>query len=203
MKIRNFSYCPKSSIFVQKFDLIFRENCQIFLKLFFFGWKTRENVVVLDFLAVDNFDFTRKIIKKILGEKLVKMLGFCQSWIFGQEFDFLRVLQNIFFCFTSSCNPDSHHFVHWLHWHKILSEYSFMIFSCLHSHIKDHPATLDEKSVFKRILHFPMEKKSWPLFWYLYQDHHSIMRNPSFSLHTVFENHRKSLIQHCERSELR
>ena len=33
-----------------------------------------------------------------------------------------------------------------------------MIFSCLHSQIKDHPATLDEKSVFKRILHFPMEK---------------------------------------------
>ena len=30
---------------------------------FFFGWKTRENVVVLDFLAVDNFDFTRKIVK--------------------------------------------------------------------------------------------------------------------------------------------
>ena len=29
------------------------------------GWKTRENVVVLDFLAVDNFDFTRKIVKKI------------------------------------------------------------------------------------------------------------------------------------------
>ena len=41
-----------------------------------FGWKTRENVGVLDFLAVDNFDFTRKIVKKILGEKLVKMLGF-------------------------------------------------------------------------------------------------------------------------------
>ena len=34
--------------------------------------------MVLDFLAVDNFDFTRKIVKKILGEKLVKMLGFCQ-----------------------------------------------------------------------------------------------------------------------------
>ena len=31
----------------------------------FSGWKTRENVVVLDFLAVDNFDFTRKIVKKI------------------------------------------------------------------------------------------------------------------------------------------
>ena len=32
--------------------------------------------MVLDFLAVDNFDFTRKIVKKNLGEKLVKMLGF-------------------------------------------------------------------------------------------------------------------------------
>jgi len=53
-----------------------------------FVWKTRENVVVLDFLA-DNFDFTRKIVKKKeLGEKLVKMLGFCQNWIFGQKLDF-------------------------------------------------------------------------------------------------------------------
>ena len=43
--------------------------------------------MVLDFLAVDNFDFTRKIVKK-LGEKLVKMLGFCQNWIFEQKFDF-------------------------------------------------------------------------------------------------------------------
>ena len=32
--------------------------------------------MVLDFLAVDNFDFTRKIVKKFLGEKLVKMLVF-------------------------------------------------------------------------------------------------------------------------------
>ena len=44
--------------------------------------------MVLDFLAVDNFDFTRKIVKKFLGEKLVKMFGFCQNWIFGQKFDF-------------------------------------------------------------------------------------------------------------------
>ena len=54
----------------------------------FLGWKNCENVVVLDFLAVDNFDFTRKIVKKIWGEKLVKMSGFCQNWIFGQKFDF-------------------------------------------------------------------------------------------------------------------
>ena len=26
--------------------------------------------------------------KKILGEKLVKMLEFCQNWIFGQKFEF-------------------------------------------------------------------------------------------------------------------
>ena len=42
-----------------------------------FWVKTRENAAVLDFLAVDKFDFTRKIVKKILGEKLVKMLGIC------------------------------------------------------------------------------------------------------------------------------
>ena len=29
--------------------------------------KTRENVVVWDFLAVDNFDFTRKVDKKLFG----------------------------------------------------------------------------------------------------------------------------------------
>ena len=40
---------------------------------FYFGWKTREIVVVLGFLAVDNFVFTRKIVKKNLGEKLVKI----------------------------------------------------------------------------------------------------------------------------------
>ena len=34
----------------------------------FLGLKTREIILVLDFLAVDNFDFTRKIVKKILGE---------------------------------------------------------------------------------------------------------------------------------------
>ena len=50
--------------------------------------KTRENPAFLDFLAVDNFDFTRKIVKKTFGEKCVKMLGFCQNWISVQKFDF-------------------------------------------------------------------------------------------------------------------
>ena len=56
-----FYYCCtlfKIFIFLSKNStLISRENCR------FFGWKTRENVVVLGFLAVDNFDFTRKIVQ--------------------------------------------------------------------------------------------------------------------------------------------
>ena len=40
------------------------------------------------FVQKVNFDFTRKIVKKNLGEKLVKMLGFYQNVIFGQKFDF-------------------------------------------------------------------------------------------------------------------
>ena len=40
------------------------------------GWKTRENAGDLYYSAVDNFDFTRKIVKKIFGWKLVKMLRF-------------------------------------------------------------------------------------------------------------------------------
>ena len=59
-----FIFCPKTLLwFLEKI-------------VDFFGWKTCENVVVLDFLAVGNFDFTRKIVKKSLGEKLVKMLWF-------------------------------------------------------------------------------------------------------------------------------
>ena len=54
--VRNLHFLSKNS------TLISRENCRIL------GVKTRENVVVLDFLAVDNFDFTRKIVKKNLGE---------------------------------------------------------------------------------------------------------------------------------------
>ena len=77
------THCSKSSFFVQKSSFDFPRKLSIF-----FGWKTREIVVVLDFLAVDNFDFTRKMVKKNLGKKLVKMLGFCQNWIFGQKFDF-------------------------------------------------------------------------------------------------------------------
>ena len=68
-------------IFCPKIKLWFPEKM-----VDFFEWKTRENVVVLDFLAVNNVDFTRKIDKKMLGQKLVKMLEVCKNWIFGQKF---------------------------------------------------------------------------------------------------------------------
>ena len=61
-----FIFCPKIQLWFSE------KNCRFFL-----GEKNRENVVVLDFLAVDNFDFTRKIVKKNWGEKLVKMLRIC------------------------------------------------------------------------------------------------------------------------------
>ena len=72
-KMINFTHCSKSSFFVQKFNFDFPRKLSIF-----WGWKTRENVVVLDFLGIDDFDFTRKMVKKI-DEKLVKMLGFWQK----------------------------------------------------------------------------------------------------------------------------
>ena len=95
------SHCSKSSFFVQKFNFDFLRKLSILFRLKnswkccdfrlfscwqlwfhekncrFFWWKIRENVVVLALLAVDNFDFTKKIVKKNLGEKLVKMLGIC------------------------------------------------------------------------------------------------------------------------------
>ena len=58
------AHCSKSSFLVQIFNFDFPRKLSIF-----WGWKTRENVVVLGFLAVDNFDFTRKIVKKKFGWK--------------------------------------------------------------------------------------------------------------------------------------
>ena len=74
-----FIFCPKIT-----FDFP-RKNVELF-------WvKTRENAAVLDFLAVDNFDFTRKNVKKNLGEKLVKMLEDLH-FLVVDNFDFPRKL---------------------------------------------------------------------------------------------------------------
>ena len=42
----------------------------------YFGWKTRENAMVLHYLAVDHFDFPRKIVGIFLGQKIVKIISF-------------------------------------------------------------------------------------------------------------------------------
>ena len=52
------THCSKSPFLVQKFNFDFPRIFELF-------WmKTRENTAVWDFLAVDKFDFTRKIAKK-------------------------------------------------------------------------------------------------------------------------------------------
>ena len=58
----------------------------------FFGWKTRENVVLLDFLAVDNFDFTIKVVKKF-GWKTRE--NSVIIWILGKNYFFLSVVDFI------------------------------------------------------------------------------------------------------------
>ena len=40
------------------------------------------------FLAVDNFDFTRKIVKKKFGRKTRENVMVLSKFIFGQKFDF-------------------------------------------------------------------------------------------------------------------
>ena len=79
------AHCSKPSFFVQKFNFDFPWKLSI--KWVKNSWKCCGFGL---FKTVDNYDFTRKIVKKNLGEKLVKMLGFCQNWIFGQKFDFLN-----------------------------------------------------------------------------------------------------------------
>ena len=68
----NLLWCTLFQIFIfcPKIQLWFPEKIVDFL-----GWKTRENVVVLDFLAVDNFDFTRKSVKKIWVKNSWKCWG--------------------------------------------------------------------------------------------------------------------------------
>ena len=55
---------------------------------FFWRWKTRENVVVLGFLAVDKFDFKRKIVKKNLDENSWKCWGFVKIEFLDNNFTF-------------------------------------------------------------------------------------------------------------------
>ena len=113
-------HCSKSSFFVQKFNCDFTRKIVDFfwvknswkccgLRLFScwqlwfhekkcqknFVWKTRENVVVLDFLAVNNFDFTRKNVKTVLGENLVKCRGFVKIEFLDKNLSFRIVWRDV------------------------------------------------------------------------------------------------------------
>ena len=73
-------------IFCPNIQLWFAEKMVIFS-----GWNTRENVVVMYFLAVDNFDFTRKNVKKIWGENSWKCWGFVKIEFLDKNLTFLIV----------------------------------------------------------------------------------------------------------------
>ena len=73
-------FCPKIQLW-----FISRQNCP------FFWWKTREKFVVLDFLALDNFDFTRKIVKKIWMKNLWKCWGFVEIEFLDKNLTFRKV----------------------------------------------------------------------------------------------------------------
>ena len=53
--------------------------------------------MVLNFLAVENFDFTRKIVKKKIGWKIRENVVVFDNWIFGQKIDFSNsvTIQNV------------------------------------------------------------------------------------------------------------
>ena len=77
------SHCSKSSFFVQKFNFDFPRKLS-----FLVGEKLVKMWWFWTFWLLTTLISREKLSKKNSGEKLVKMLGFCQNWIFGQKFDF-------------------------------------------------------------------------------------------------------------------
>jgi len=74
--VRNLHFLSKNS------TLISRENCR------FFWMKNSWKCCGFGLFSCWQLWFHEKNCQKNLGEKLVKMLGVCQNWIFGQKFDF-------------------------------------------------------------------------------------------------------------------
>ena len=89
------SHSSKPSFFVQKFNFDFTRK----LSNLWGSWKTRENVVVLDFLAVDNFDFTRKIVKKIWLKNSWKCWSLVKIEFLDKNLTF-RIVCRQFCCFS-------------------------------------------------------------------------------------------------------
>ena len=56
----------------------------------YFGWKPRENAVVLHYLAVDHFDFTRKIVQIFWAKKSWKLHFLADFLNFKVDHEFWR-----------------------------------------------------------------------------------------------------------------
>ena len=74
---------------------------------FICGWKSREIVVVLHFLAFDNFDLTEKFSKKIDWKHSWNCCGFAlfsiwQLWFdeknYGKKFGWKKIVKLLLFC---------------------------------------------------------------------------------------------------------
>ena len=89
--------------------------------------------MVWDFLAVDNFYFTRKIVKKNFLEKLVKMLGFC-NLIFGQKIDFSH---SVYTVLLKHCNLVENSCLHFLDSPKQANFFRQNELFCLHCNLTE------------------------------------------------------------------
>ena len=95
---------------------------------------------------------------------------------------------------------------------QILSYNSFIIVPSFHYKINSSNSWIMSLENWPRLI---LTSKIWPQFWiwprlalssirsYYFKGLKSIVNCRNCLLFTVFENHIKSLIQHCERSELR
>ena len=124
--VRNLHFLSKNS------TLISWENCR------FFGWKTCENVVGLDFLAVDNFDCTRKISKNS-----------CKCWGF-------RIV-----CLYASCNSKTLFF---FFFKRYLTYSCFSARDCPSFFLKWHLDSMLEWDLSRSLVELPPSFKDWAMW---------------------------------------
>ena len=146
------------------------------------------------------------------------MLGFCQNWIFGQKFDF----SNSVSCEVSACSQhdmQSSTLISFLQFKLDLyimciqrEEPTLNIFCLFQISFSLEISTKRESSfllpLLKNLLRtlkiWRFSKKKNISSQFACQTVQVLnFENLGSPLGTVFENHRKSLILHCERSELR
>ena len=145
------------------------------------------------------------------------MLGFCQNWIFGQKFDFLNSVS----CEVSACSQhdmQSSTLISFLQFRLDLyimciqrEEPTLNIFCLFQISFSLEISTKRESSfllpLLKNLLRtlkiWRFSKKNISSQFACQTVQVLNFENLGSPLGTVFENHRKSHILHCERSELR